>query len=263
MKTVSICTPIVSKQSFLLFTLDGFCMTRAAVFLLCTSMFALMPVSQDVMAKTYRAPHGIAFQSARDEMRAMKDLAPASGDVAGQAEPTATTDPAPPVSGDEKIPDVAASGACVSTAKGEKGQAHAFYYVASAKIQKSAGNIKIQTDGGILQYQGAMYRLRGLEILPSTTDPAYPMQMRLWHEKDGGERVMMSIPVQAGDVGHAGFEMLMASKNDAYVDIAGLLPTDKTYTNIGKACAANADVLVLSSPVSLSLGQIARFKNGL
>ncbi len=238
-------------------------MTRVAVFFLCTSVFALIPASQDVMAKTYRAPHGIAFQSARDEMRALKDISPASGDVTAEEQPTAITESTPSVAGDEKIPDVVASGACVSTAKGEQGQAHAFYYAAPAKIQKSPANIKMQADGGVLQYQGAMYRLRGLEILPSTTDPNYPMQIRLWHEKDDGGRVMVSIPVTTGDAGHAGFEMLMASGDAAFIDIAGLLPPDKTYTNIGKACAANADVLVLSSPVPLSLSQMARFKNGL
>ncbi len=239
-------------------------MTRAALFLVCTSMLVSVPVSSPVLAKTYRAPHGIAFQSARDEMRALKDVAPSSGedsavqDTSAQV-PVADTGAAPMVI---SSPAVSVS-ACDAGQAEEEGEAYVYYPSAPARFEKTAGRIKIETSQGSLYYKGALYTLRGVEVLSSANDPNYPLQLRLWHEKEGGERVAIFVPVAQSDAGHAGFEFLLRANGETLFDPQSILPGNKAFKKLGKSCVANADVLMLSTPVSVSSGQVARFKSGI
>lgn len=238
-------------------------MTRAALFLVCTSMLVSAPVSSPVLAKTYRAPYGIAFQSARDEMRALKKVAPAAGDEAAAPE---TDESRTPQSENEspvvQTKPVKALSACDAGQGEEEGEAYVYYPSAPARFQKSAGRIKIETSQGSLYYKGALYTLRGVEIVRSANDPNYPLQLRLWHEKEGGERVAIFVPVAQSDIGHAGFEFLLREKGETLFDPQSILPGNKAFKKLGKSCVANADVLMLSTPVSISPGQVARFKNG-
>ncbi len=124
-------------------------------------------------AKTYRAPHGIAFQSAKKDLTPLGDISPSSG-LEVSAEPVSNND-------DVVLSPSTRTENCVLPQIEEKGGMFPFYFGGMAKVNQENGIIKVVTDAGTLHYNGELNMLRGIEIVPSIHNAQYPLQIRFWH----------------------------------------------------------------------------------
>lgn len=260
-------------------------MKRVSLFLLGSTILVSASFSE-LCAKTYRANHGVAFQSYKNKETGVQDISPAAGDEVFDESVENGKEKKSPLSGvieedaapkhdavnakptpSEALPNVVqkgipegaetmpiSMGLAENCEMSAKGILRGFYYSDAAKIKKLRSSLVMETNAGAIQHDGHLYGLKRVSILTSTAG-AYPLQIMFTHEFQESE-LLVFVPVVAGAVPNPLVEFLLHENNNAVVDLTGLIPSSMAYSG---GCSQSA--ITLEEPVSMSASQIDAIKN--
>ncbi len=254
-------------------------------FLFLTTSFIICPsILHNASAKSFRTGHGIAFDRNKIDLQRFDAIETASGDevvhdikdpsknYAAQiaAEDGTTTEPEhvpepklaqpeekktiEPIQTQQETPVPLVTATKVLGNDCANGSGHgvlySFYYSAPANIKKVDGGYIIETTGGTVQHQGALYSLQTIEIIHSN-----PMHIKLSHKSNKGDNLVVMVPIAQGDLDHHGVESIMNGANIQYINAANFVPTSHDYNK-----CTDDGVVTFLKPIEFSTRQIERLR---